>query len=126
MSITKLIIAVIIHFILPVVGLLGWLYLIKKMKSTYIPESPIIETFIAFATYGGLILVVLTELFWEWSGMASIGVFYLIFAAPIIMIIISYRNYKKRAVSDYHFYTYISGLLYLAIAPLTLALLIMK
>lgn len=89
------------------------------MKKQDIPNAPTAELFIIFSTYGGLLLVVLTTLFWLWSGMASLGVFYLILAAPIIMGIIAYRHRKTRTISKYHNWTYISGLLYFVIAPVT-------
>ncbi len=52
-----------------------------------------------------------------WSGMASLGTFYLILAAPIIMGIIAYRHRETRTISKYHNWTYLSGLFYFAIAP---------
>jgi hypothetical protein len=61
---------------------------------------------------------------WEWSGMASLGMFYLILVAPLVMGVIVYRNYKKKEVSIYHLRIFKAGLLYFLITPVTLGLLI--
>ena len=70
-----------------------------------------------FANYGGLLIVVLTGLFWYASGMATLGVFYLILIAPIIMGAIAYRNRHAKTFSKYHKWTYILGLAYAVIVP---------
>jgi hypothetical protein len=120
MTTTEIIIAITIHLVIPLTGLLFYLGLIRRMKREKTNNPPTIDLFLTFATYGGLLLVTLTTLFWKWSGMASIGTFYLIIGAPIIMGIVAYRNYKNRHLSKYHLRTYKSGLLYFIIAPLTL------
>lgn len=119
MTTTQIISALTIHFILPLTGLLWFLRLRKQMKNENIPNAPTTELFIIFSTYGGLLLVALTTFFWLWSGMASLGTFYLILAAPIVMGIIAYRHRTTRKISKYHNWTYLSGLLYFAIAPVT-------
>ncbi len=47
-------------------------------------------------------LVVLTALFWEWSGLASIGVFYLLLVAPLVTAAFAMTLRRQRAVSAYH------------------------
>jgi hypothetical protein len=115
----KIIIAITIHFLIPLTGLLLFLRLKKKMVSDKIINPPLVDTFIIFATYGGLLFVTLTTFFWEWSGMASLGTFYLILGAPIAMGIMAYRQFKNKEISKYHKYTFKLGLLYFVIAPLT-------
>ena len=83
-----------------------------------------VDLFFIFSTYGGLLMVTLTALFWKWSGMASLGTFYLILGAPIVMGIIGYRNHKNKELSKYHMLTYKTGLLYFLIAPLILLILV--
>jgi hypothetical protein len=123
MTSIDIIIALTIHLILPLVGLLYFLRLRNQMKNKNIPIAPTAELFIIFSTYGILLLVALTTLFWRWSGMASLGTFYLILAAPIVMGIIAYRNRKTKTISKYHNLTYTSGLLYFVIAPVTFGIL---
>ena len=85
------------------------------IKSEKIQDALIIEFFIIFVNYGGFILVVLTAFFWHWSGMASLGIFYLIFVAPITMCIIVYRHHREKTISNYHKWAYVLGLIYVII-----------
>jgi len=85
-------------------------------------NRPIIELFIIFMTYVGLFFVVLTELFWHWSAMASLGTFYLILGAPILMAIIAYRHRKTKTISKYHKATYILALAYFVVLVITLGM----
>ncbi len=123
MTIGEIIIALTIHLLLPLIGLFYFIRLRARMKNEEIQNSPIIELFIIFATYGGLLLVVLAALIWKWSGMASLGTFYLILGAPVAMGIIAYRHRKTKRDTKYHKWTYLSGLLYFAIAPVTFLIL---
>ncbi len=117
MTILDIIIALAIHLLLPLIGLIYFIRLRVRMKNEEIQNAPIIELFVIFATYGGLLLVTLTALIWKWSGMASLGTFYLILGAPIAMGIISYRHRKTKKDSKYHNWSYLLGILYYAIAP---------
>jgi hypothetical protein len=125
MTIAEIIIALTIHLILPLAGLLWFLRIKKQMKNNNVSSPPTIELFLIFSTFGGLLLVALTALFGWWSGTASLGAFYLLLVAPIVMGIVSYRHRKTKEISRYHKWTYLSGLLYFAIAPLTFGLLIL-
>ena len=93
------------------------------MHRENIINAPTIELFTIFATYGGLLLVTLTTFFWQWSGLASLGTFYLILAAPIVMAIIAIRQRRTKLNSKYHNWTYKSALLYFAFAPVTFIIL---
>jgi hypothetical protein len=123
MTVKEIIIALTIHLIIPLVGLICFLKLKKQMEIENVQKAPKIELFIIFANYGGLIIVALTALFWKWSGMASLGIFYLIVGAPITMGIIAYKHRNIKAISKYHNWTYISGLSYFLITPLTIVIL---
>ena len=120
METNELIIASIIHLVIPFAGLIFYLNLIRKIKKEKISSPPYISLFLIFATYGGLLLMTLTILIWEWSAMASLGTFLLIFEAPIAMGIIAYQNYKIRSTSKYHVLTYKSALYYFIIAPIAI------
>ena len=120
MDIKQLIIAIIILFIVPLLGLLFFLRLRKRILNMKIIHPPILAIFTIFITYGGLLLVALTTFFMEWSGAASLGTFYLIFGAPIAMSFIAYKNYKYRQISKYHKLTYSLALFYFVLATLTL------
>ncbi len=123
MTTIEMITVIIIHLLIPIVGLLTYILLIRKIKKEKISNPPNIDFFLIFATYGGLLLVMLTTVFWEWSGMASLGTFYLIIGGPIVMGIIAYRNYRNKGLSKYHILAYKAGLFYFLITPLSLAIL---
>ncbi|KQN38301.1 hypothetical protein ASE92_02380 [Pedobacter sp. Leaf41] len=123
MTTKEIIIVLVIYVILPLIGLLYSLMLIRQIKNEEILNAPIPELLMVFVTYGGLLLVVLTTLLWKWSGMASVGSLYLTLVAPIFMGLIAYRHRQTKTISKYHNWTYISGLLYFIIAPLTFGLL---
>ena len=125
MTLKDIIIALIIHLIIPLAGLLYFRQLKSRMENENIKDAPTAELFIIFATYGGMLLVALTTLFWKWSGLASLGTFYLIIVAPIVMGFIAFRNRKIKEMSKYHNWTYKSGLLYFAIAPITFVFLLL-
>lgn len=123
MSDTEITIAIGIHFVIPLIGLLYYLWIISQMRKNRVPQAPAIELFIIFSTYGGLLLTILTTLFWKWSLMASLGSVYLILVAPIIMAIIVFKHNKTRSISTYHNGVYVSGLLYFIVVPVTFLLL---
>ncbi|MEZ4804464.1 MAG: hypothetical protein R2852_02975 [Bacteroidia bacterium] len=77
-----------------------------------VENPPIIDLFLLFSTYGGLLLVILTAYFWKWSGLTLIGALYLFYLGPIVMGSIALINYRKRKVSNYHLWTFRLGLLY--------------
>lgn len=124
MKAIEIISVIVVHFVIPLVGLLIYFRLIIKIRQENIESPPVIDLFLIFVNYGGLLLIILTELFWKWSGMASLGFFYLLAAAPIVMGIISHKNYKRRQLSKYHLFVYKAGLLYFVIMPTVLLILI--
>ena len=109
-----------IYAIVPLGGLALFIKLVDKMETDNIVNPPVGELFLIFSTYGGLLLVALTTLFWEWSGMASLGAVFLVLGGPILMGIISYRNFKLRYESKYRKWTFLTGLFYFIIMPLVL------
>src|SRR6185437_1996033 len=44
----------------------------------------------------------LTALFWKWSGMATLGLAYLILAAPILTLGLAVALYRRPRISSYH------------------------
>lgn len=82
------------------------------MRAAQIERPPMIPLFIIFATYGGWVIMVLTVLFWYWSGMALLGLIYLIFIAPVVMIVLAALLYRQRRLSRYHFGSFIASGIY--------------
>jgi len=123
MTTREIIIALTIHLILPLAELLYFYKIKRQIQRENIVNAPTFELFIIFATYGGLLFVTLTTFFWQWSGLASLGIFYLILAAPIVMAIIAIRQRRIKLNSKYHNWTFKSALFYFIIAPVTLTIL---
>jgi hypothetical protein len=107
-----MIIAILIHIIFPIAGILIFTSLNKKMKNEKVDKPPRIDLALIILNYGVLLYILTTELFWGWSAIASLITFYLILVVPIIMGIIGYRNYKNRKRSKYHNWIYKLGLFY--------------
>jgi hypothetical protein len=107
--------ALLIHLVLPAAGLQWFLWLRADMREEEIERPPVIPLFIIFATYGGLLLVILTALFWYWSGLASLGLAYLLFPAPLIMLVIAWRLYPERKLSRFHRAIFIASAAYIGI-----------
>jgi len=72
------------------------------MKNEGIKDPPTTSFFFIFGTYGLLLMILLTSMFWYWSGLTSLGTFALILVAPFIMGYIAYYNRNKHEISPYH------------------------
>ena len=94
--------AILIHLVVPLAGIGLFLTLRRRMLDARIEEPPVVLFFILFATYGALLVLILTALFWKWSGMATLGLAYLILAAPILTLGLAVALYRRRRISGYH------------------------
>jgi hypothetical protein len=104
-----------IHIVIPALGLLLYYKLQDQMKKRGISAPPNKILFIIFVTYGGWLIVLLTTLFWHWSGAATIGLAYLVFLAPIVMLILTIHMFKQRGVSAFHLGAFIASAVYILI-----------
>ncbi len=100
------IIPIVIYFIMPLLGLILYVFMIRKMENANLEYTPKGEYFAIFFVYGGILIILLTEFFWKWSGLASLGAFFLISIAPIILGIIAFSLYKKRMKSKYNLWAF--------------------
>ncbi|WP_428657706.1 hypothetical protein [Runella sp.] len=80
-----------------------------------IANPPELQLFLIFGIYGGLLLMTVHSLTWQWSGMASFGILALLVVAPVIAISTAYSLRKLKYHSGYHYRLYYSGLLYIPI-----------
>jgi hypothetical protein len=108
----ELVRAILVNFVVPLAGLKVFLALRGRMLEEHIERPPVIPLFIIFATYGGLLMIVLAVLFWRWSGMASLGLFYLVLVAPVAMTVLAVILYRQRRLSSYHFVSFIASGVY--------------
>jgi hypothetical protein len=90
-----------IHLATPLVGLILCVLFCRLMVKQNVPEPPYITYFFLFFTFGGWLLVLLIAFFWSWSGMASIGVFYLMWFAPLIALAVGIVQYSNRGDSAF-------------------------
>jgi hypothetical protein len=91
-----------IYLVVPLAGVALFLQLKRRMRDAEIEEPPTLLLFILFATYGGLIVAILTALFWYWSGMATLGLAYLLLVAPVVTLALAVVLYRRRRLSSYH------------------------
>jgi hypothetical protein len=105
----EIVTALLIHLVVPLVGLWMFMRLLDNMHEASIDHPPVVPLFIIFATYGGWLMVVLTLLFWYWSGMALVGTLGLLFLAPIVMIGIAVWLYPRRKLSPYHYGSFLAS-----------------
>jgi hypothetical protein len=118
----ELVRAILVNFAVPLTGLKVFLSLRERMLQRQIERPPIVPLFIIFETYGGLLMVVLTVLFWRWSGMASLGVFYLVLVAPIATTVLAVMLFRQRRLSPYHFGSFIASGIYPCVVVPTVVL----
>jgi uncharacterized membrane protein HdeD (DUF308 family) len=88
-------------------------------------DFPTGEILLVTITYGGILAITASPLSRQWSGIASLIVFYLIFLAPIIMGVIAYINRKFRNKENCRKWMFYAGALYFIIAPITWSLLVL-
>ena len=92
----------IINLVPPVLGLGLYFWLCTKMKAQRFSIWLQFAYFQIFFIYGGLLMVALTTIFWEWSGMASLGCLFLLVPAPLIMIVQTAKIWSFRKRSRFH------------------------
>ena len=114
----KDILRLIILFVPPPIGIGAYLFLVRKIKNERISKPPIKELFIIFATYGTLLIISLISINNDWSGAASLGAFYLLIAAPILLFSIAYLRFRDRKLSVYHWWTFWASVAYFIVFPL--------
>ena len=122
----EMLLPILIYLALPFSGLFLFALLVLRMYNKRISNKPISELFVVFLSYGGLLVFMLTTLFWYWSVLALIGLLYLVFIAPILHVIICIYFRKEIKSSLFHKRIYQSLLFYFIIAPLIFCALYLK
>jgi hypothetical protein len=108
----ELVRTILVNLVLPLAGFQIFIWLRNRIRAAGIERPPIIRLFVILATYGGCVMVILTRLFWYWSGMAILGLIYLIFIAPIVMTVFAVTLYRQRGLSRYHLGLFIASSMY--------------
>ena len=77
-----------------------------------IPEPPYITYLFLFSVLGGWLMILLTGLFWYWSGMASIGALFLALISPFVASIFAFVLAGVRSDSVFHRWAFRISLCY--------------
>jgi hypothetical protein len=101
-----------VNLAVPLVGVTAFVAFCRRMRRSGIRSPPFLSYLILFSTFGGWLMVSLTALFWQWSGMAFMGVFYLLLIAPLLTAGIAFNLRNVRAVSDYHRNAFVASVAY--------------
>ena len=120
MSVSKVIAGIGVNILVPLLGVVVFVLLCRRIRQAQIQSPPFFYYFILFATYGGWLMVLLTALFWEWSGMASLGVLYLVLIAPFVTAGIAYSLHSSYSLSVFHRVAYIASIVYSGLMLVTL------
>lgn len=103
-----------IYLAVPAAGVAWYLRLRRRMRSSGVPDAPEGQMFLVFFNYGGWLLVLLTALFWRWSGVATAGIMYLLVIAPWLMAGVAVQTFPRRALSSYHVVAFWAACIYVA------------
>ncbi|MDU0370430.1 hypothetical protein [Hymenobacter endophyticus] len=96
-----MLIPIFIYIVVPIVCLCLHLFLCQWMQKQAI-DPPFWALLLVMISYGGWLIILLTGLFWQWSGMASLGLFYLLFVAPFLMLGTAVSIARQQQLSVYH------------------------
>jgi hypothetical protein len=97
-----LLIVFFIYVVTPLLGVAAYAMLLRKMSAARVDSPPTIAFFVLFFTLGGWLLVLLTAWFWEWSGMASLGMLYPLLVAPVLTGAMFWKVRSQRTLSIFH------------------------
>src|ERR1700735_5598257 len=112
MPVPKMIAFIGVNILVPLLGVIVFTLLCRRMKRTHVQSPPFFPYFVLFTAFGGWLMVFLTDRFWEWSGMASIGVFYLVLFAPIVTAGVALSLHRYYTVSIFHRTAYVASIVY--------------
>ena len=117
----SVLVPLVIYFLVPAVGVALYERLCSRMNRLNTPDPPRLGLAILLITYGGWLLAILTEAFWFWSGLASLGTIYLIAVAPIVLGLLAVQLYPKRTLSRFHKLAFVASAGYIAVPVIVIA-----
>ena len=88
-----------IFVVTPLPGVATYAMLLRKMVAARIDSPPTVPFSVLFFTLGGWVLVLLTAWLWEWSGLASLGMIYLLLVAPVLTGVMPWKLRSQRTLS---------------------------
>ena len=125
MPLSKIIVGVGINLVVPFLGVVAFILFCQWMWKTRIQSPPFFSYFILFSIFGGWLVVLLTALFWESSGMAALGLFYLVLIAPFATAVVAWCLRRRRALSSFHRSAFIICIGYSILIPAIILILLL-
>ncbi|MDH6308632.1 hypothetical protein M2451_000943 [Dysgonomonas sp. PFB1-18] len=102
------IIPILIYFVIPIVGLATYIILVKGLKAK-IDSVPYFSIFFLFMIYGGLLLIILTSVFWSWSKLLlSAALFQGLYAPIVAGLIVFFIKYDYSVCHKWIYYAAIA------------------
>ena len=117
MSLSKIIVGIGINLVVPFLGVVAFILFCGRMWKTKIQSPPFFPYFILFSVFGGWLMILLTALFWEMSGMVSLAFIYLILIAPFATAVVAWCLRRRRALSSFHRGAFIISIGYSILIP---------
>ena len=93
---------IVLFLIIPMIGIAFYVWLCAIMSKRDIPEPPYLIYFVLFAHGGVWLLLLLTSWLNGWSGMSSLGAFYLMFISPLVAGACVFALWDMRRDSPFH------------------------
>lgn len=90
-----------IYLAIPALGLWAYVRLVRRIAGAGEPWWVGIIYFALFCCWGGVLLVLLTGLLWSWSGMASLGMFFLALIAGPACLFLAPWLFRQRRFSSW-------------------------
>lgn len=98
--------AFLVYIVTPAAGLIAFLLLIRRIRRGTSDKVLELSYFLLFFALGGWLLIALTAEFLDWSGMASLGMFYLVLAAPFLSTVAAWKLRNQRGRSHFHLFAF--------------------
>jgi hypothetical protein len=106
-------------------GFASYRVLTRRLAVLGHPKSLRLHVLPLFVSYGGLVMILLTGMFWRWSGAASLGFLYLVTAAPLLHGFTVWKLWPRRTeASAYRMIVWLAGGFCLIVATWWLGLFI--
>jgi len=92
----------IIYACVPLLGVANCMRIVRRLRVDPGPPPPILAIVVLHVLYGGLLVVLLTDRFWRWSGMASVGMAVLLLVGCPWAVVQAWRLMRGAGASRYH------------------------
>jgi hypothetical protein len=111
------IITVVIYILIPILGVIFFIRISRTFKPVEKQGLFALKLLLVFGCFAGLLVLLLTILFWKSSGLATIGTAFLLLIAPLIIGFIAYDSFTKK-VNDAENRLFELSILYFIALPL--------